>query len=82
MDQLVLLEVPAGDPHGHGGLTGRDDHPDPGMSAAPHGSTSGVNHEADQEPGNCFQRHFKFWLLKVIIFIVKYDTCWYFLRLS
>ena len=51
VDQLVLLEVSARDPHGHGGLAGWDDHPDPGMSAASHGSAPGVNHEADQEPG-------------------------------
>ena len=58
VDQLVLLEVPARDPHGHGGLARRDDHPDPGMSAAPHGSAPGVNHEADQEPGIFFSKTF------------------------
>ena len=50
VDQLVLLEVPAGDPHGHGGLPGRDDNPDPRVPAASHGTTARVDHEADQEP--------------------------------
>ena len=52
MDQLVLLEVPAGDPHRHGSLPGRDDNPDPGVPAAPHRTAARVDHEADQEPGN------------------------------
>ena len=41
---------PAGDPHRHGSLPGRDDDPHPGVSAASHGPAPGVHHEADQEP--------------------------------
>ena len=47
-----VLTLPAGDPHGHGRFPRGYDDPDPGMAAAPHGSTPGVDHEADQEPGD------------------------------
>jgi hypothetical protein len=50
VDELVFLEVPAGDPHGHGGLSGWDDHPHAGMAATPHGPSSCVDHETDQKP--------------------------------
>ena len=43
-------DQPARHSHRHRGLPGRDDDPDPGVSAASHGSAPGVHHEADQEP--------------------------------
>ena len=50
MNQLVLLEVPTGDPHGHGGLARGYDNPDTWVSATSHCPTPGINHETDQEP--------------------------------
>ena len=52
VDELVLLEVPAGDPHGHGGLSGWDDHPNAGVATTPHGPASCVDHETDEKPKN------------------------------
>jgi len=50
MHQFVLLEVPTGDPHGAGGLPGGNNDPDPRMAASSHSTTTGVHHEAHQEP--------------------------------
>ena len=45
-------DQPARHSHRHRSLPRRDDDPDPGVSAASHGSAPGVDHEADQEPAN------------------------------
>ena len=50
--ELVFAEVPAGDSHGHGGLTRRNNHAHPRMSAAPHCSSSCINKETHQEAGD------------------------------
>ena len=48
---LAGTHKPARHAHRHRSLPGRDDDPDPGVSAASHGPAPGVDHEADQEPG-------------------------------
>jgi len=50
VDQFVFLKVAARDPHRAGRLAWRDDDPDAGMTASAHSTTSGVDHEAHQEP--------------------------------
>jgi hypothetical protein len=50
VSELVLLEVSAGDSHGHGGLARGHDHAHPRVSATAHRATACVHHEADQEP--------------------------------
>ena len=49
MNQLVFLEISAGDSHGHGSLPWWDDDSDTRVSASSHGSSSSIHHEAHEE---------------------------------
>lgn len=46
----MFLNQPAGDPGGRRALSGRDDDPHAVVATSSHGATSGVDHEADEEP--------------------------------